>query len=841
MHSNKVFLALYEISMSIGNSMDLDAMLKEAVTVMLGRLNCSSAAIFQENSGSYKLLYSKPKVIIKNELYSRASRRLESSFSQVGYGMLVEEIEGRYYYLFELKNFGYLILTRSNSPFEKLLLNAMSKINLKLVSAIRACQDNRNLHKSREQLAEAQSIAHLGSWSMTLSPLKIMWDDELFRIFGAEPGSFEPTYNKILQYIPKREYSRLRKAFIEVLNRNSIDFEGTFEFCGETGECGYIQLKIRPVFDANGSLVKMVGTLLDITKQQKLEQRIRQESSLMKSIINTVPVRIFWKDSNLRFLGCNKLFVEDASLNDERDLIGKSDLDMVWKDEAEGYRANDRTIMASGKPMLNYEESQTQDNGRRIWVSSSKTPLKDGEGRIIGLVGAYMDITSIKESERKLKSHRDELQYRAYHDALTDLPNRLLFLDRLEQAINNARRSESNIAVLFVDLDRFKEINDSLGHAFGDKVIQVVAARLKKQMRDTDTIARFGGDEFVMIFNNIEDPVVVADVTSKIIESMADPLRINDRLIYITLSIGISIYPEDAENPESLLKNADAAMYQAKGDGRNTYQFYTRDMTEKAFERLMLESGLREGIKNDEFFLCYQPQFDGETGRITGIESLLRWDHPTMGVTGPNKFIHIMEETGLIVQVGRWVLLQAMTQIQAWYDAGLNPGTLAVNISLKQLNENDFLGQVKEMLEATRCQPEWLVFEVTEGLFMKNPEHTSELLKELSDLGIGIAIDDFGTGYSSLAYLKRLPIDKLKIDRSFVMDIPTDEDDVAIVKAIIALAQTLGLSLVAEGVETEEQKEFLIANGCKNIQGFLYSRPITVDKMDAMLKQDIPG
>jgi len=371
----------------------------------------------------------------------------------------------------------------------------------------------------------------------------------------------------------------VRKAFIEVLHRKSVDFEDTFEFCGETGECGYIQLKIRPVFDANGYLVKMVGTLLDITKQRQLEQRIRQESSLIKSIINTVPVRIFWKDSSLRFMGCNKLFVDDAGLKEERDLIGKSDLDMVWKNEAEEYRANDRTIMDSGKPMLNYEEGQTQDNGNRIWVSSSKAPLKDGKGRIIGVIGAYMDITSIKESERKLKSHRDELQYRAYHDVLTDLPNRLLFLDRLEQSINSARRSEQNIAVLFIDLDRFKEINDSLGHAFGDKVIQAVATRLKEHMRDTNTIARFGGDEFVMILTNIEDPVVVADVTRKMIDSMADPLRINGRLIYITLSIGISIYPDDAESPESLLKNADAAMYQAKGDGRNTYQFYTRDMT----------------------------------------------------------------------------------------------------------------------------------------------------------------------------------------------------------------------------------------------------------------------
>ncbi len=577
MHNNSTFLALYEISMSIGNSLDLDRMLKEAVTVMLSRLNCSSAAIYQKKGTGYRLLYAKPKVVIKNEIYSGLSLHLEASFAKEGRRMLMEEYNDRYYYLFELKNFGYLILTRSSSPFDEFILNSLSKINLKLVNAIRACNDNRKLQESRESLAEAQHIAHLGSWSMTLSPLKIMWDDEVFRILGVKPGSFEPGIKKVLQYLPKRQYSSDRKQLIDLLRGNHVDFEGVFEFRSETIESGFVQIKSRPVYNSKGTLVKVVGTMLDITKQHQLEQRIRQESNLIKSIINTVPVRIFWKDTQLRFMGCNKLFAEDAGFKSEREIIGKTDLNMVWKDLADHYRANDLEVMTSGKPRMHQEEIQFQHNGRKAWVSKSKLPLIDGDGTTYGVLGSYLDITRIKESETKLKSHRDALQFQANHDVLTNLPNRMLFLDRLELAINNAQRSGKKVAVLFIDLDKFKQINDTLGHAVGDEVIREVASRLSRHVRDSDTLARFGGDEFVMLFNNLDDPAAVETMIQKMIESMAEPARINDNLLKITLSIGVCIYPDDADSSESLLKHADVAMYQAKRDGRDTYQFYTDD------------------------------------------------------------------------------------------------------------------------------------------------------------------------------------------------------------------------------------------------------------------------
>jgi diguanylate cyclase (GGDEF)-like protein/PAS domain S-box-containing protein len=581
MHKNSTFLALYEISMSIGNSLDLDRMLKEAVTVMLSRLNCSSAAIYQKKEDGYRLFYAKPKVVIKNETYRGMSLHLEARFAREGRRMLMEEYKDRYYYLFELKNFGYLILTKSCTPFDEFLLNSMPKINLKLVNAIRACKDNRKLQESRESLAEAQRIAHLGSWSMTLSPLRIMWDEEVFRILGTEPGSFVPAgVKKVLQYLPKRQYSSDRKQLIDLLRGNNVDFEGVFEFRSETVEKGYVQIKSRPVYDSKGTLVRVVGTMLDITKQHQLEQRIRQESTLIKSIINTVPVRIFWKDTQLRFMGCNKLFAEDAGFKNEQEIIGKTDLNMIWKDLADHYRAKDLEVMTSGKPRMHQEEIQFQHNGRKAWVSKSKLPLIGGDGTTYGVLGAYLDITRIKESESKLKSHRDALQFQANHDVLTNLPNRMLFQDRLELAINNARRTGKKVAVLFIDLDKFKQINDTLGHAVGDEVIREVASRLSRHVRDSDTLARFGGDEFVMLFNNIDDPAAVESMTRKMIESMAEPAHINDNLLKMTLSIGISIYPNDADSLESLLKNADVAMYQAKRDGRDTYQFYSNEDVE---------------------------------------------------------------------------------------------------------------------------------------------------------------------------------------------------------------------------------------------------------------------
>ncbi|RRS29832.1 MAG: diguanylate cyclase [Epsilonproteobacteria bacterium (ex Lamellibrachia satsuma)] len=563
---------------------------------------------------------------------------------------------------------------------------------------------------------------------------------------------------------------------------------------------------------------------------------MRKESNLLKTIINTIPIRIFWKDLELRYLGCNKLFAQDANRQDERYLIGKDDYVMPWKNEADLYRAMDKSVIDTGIAKLNVEEPLTDKNGRQRWVSTSKVPLIDGYGKIFGVLGSYMDITSKKENEKKLKLQRDALEYQAYHDALTGLPNRILFLDRLDQYIHKAHRNKSKVAVLFVDMDRFKEINDSLGHTCGDKAIKEVAKRLESRLRETDTIARFGGDEFIMICNDINDPIMVVEIVQKIMKSMDDPIIINGHRIYVTLSIGISIYPEDTDTAADLLKNADAAMYKAKYDGRNTYRFYTEDMTQKAFERIALESSLRKAIKDKNFMLYFQPQIDGKSNEITGIETLIRWKDESKGFVSPAKFIPLAEEAGLIIPLGKWILKSGIEQIVKWYAEGLHPGRLAINLSMLQLQKDDFISMLEIMLEETGCQPQWLEIEVTEGQVMRNPEQTILTLQKISQLGINISIDDFGTGYSSLSYLKRLPVNTLKIDRSFVKDIPDNEEAVAIAKAIIALAESLNLHVIAEGVETEEQKVFLVNNGCNNIQGYLYAKAMPADEMEKMLR-----
>jgi len=839
MDKNPILWALYEISMSIGNTLELNEMLNESVRMILSRLNCSSAAIYQKRDGKSELLYAKPKVLIKNEAYMSIVQELEEKFynSNSPGSVLIEKFDDRYYYLFELKNCGYLVLTKSNHSLDDLILNSLQQINLKLVNAIQACMDNAKLRESRARLANAQSIAHLGSWMTSFPSIRPHWDDEIFRIFGEEPQSFTPTYKYLMQHLTKKSQRKLRKATYLVMTKKKSYYEGVFEIIKKDGSVGFVQVQSKVIVDPKGQTTTLVGTTFDITKQKQLEDQIRKESALLKSIINTIPIRIFWKDLESRYLGGNNLFAEDANLQDESQLIGKDDYDLPWKNEADLYRALDKSVMDTGIAKLNVEEPLTDKDGIQRWISTSKVPLIDGYGKIFGTLGTYLDITRKKENEKNLKLQRDALEHQAYHDTLTGLPNRLLFLDRLDQYIHKAHRSKNKVAVLFLDIDRFKEINDSLGHVYGDEVIKEVALRIESQIRETDTLARFGGDEFIMIFNDMHNPITIVDIVQKVMRSMDDPISIEGHSVYVTLSIGVSIYPDDADTADDLLKNADAAMYKAKNDGRNTYSFYTEDMTEKAFERIALESSLRQAIKDENFILYFQPKIDGESDKIMGMEALIRWEDGSKGFIPPDKFIPIAEETGLIIPLGKWILKRGMQQIVKWYSEGLHPGSLAINLSMGQLQKHDFISMLKMMLKETMCQPQWLEIELTESQVMKNPEQTILTLQEISRLGIKISIDDFGTGYSSLSYLKRLPIDTLKIDRSFVKDIPGDEDDIAIVKAVIALARSLNLDVIAEGVETQEQKVFLVKNGCKNIQGYLYAKPMPADEMEKILRE----
>ncbi len=404
-------------------------------------------------------------------------------------------------------------------------------------------------------------------------------------------------------------------------------------------------------------------------------------------------------------------------------------------------------------------------------------------------------------------------------------------------AIERAARSKDQVALLFIDLDNFKNVNDSLGHPVGDELLLKVASRLRSLSRKDDTVARISGDEFVIILENIHDAQDTVVMAQKLINAFQEPLVVQGHELHITLSIGISIYPRDGDDVQTLVRNADAALYRAKAEGRNDFYYYTEELTASAVERLRIESALRNAVKNQELVLYYQPQISLDTGLIVGVEALIRWQHPELGLLMPNRFINLAEDTGLIVAVGEWVLTTACGQMRAWQQSGYDFGRVAVNVSGLQLQRGDFQKIVNDVLLLTHLDPQSLELEITENFIMNKPEKAIAILDNLKSLGIQIAIDDFGSGYSSLSYLKRLPVDKLKIDSSFVCDIPNNADDEAIARAVVSLAKNLQLKVIAEGVETREQREFLSDQDCDEAQGYLFSKPLPPGELINLVDQ----
>ena len=460
------------------------------------------------------------------------------------------------------------------------------------------------------------------------------------------------------------------------------------------------------------------------------------------------------------------------------------------------------------------------------WLSVKA--VYDGDGRLSTYVSVFADITDIKNSERKLWQL-------AHHDALSNLPNRLLLNARLDHAMQRAHRTSTKLALLFIDLDRFKNINDSMGHQVGDELLRDVSQRLQSAVHEDDTVARLGGDEFVVLLEDIPDANVSRRIANRIIERLSDPVTVRGKSLVVTASIGISLYPEDGQDSETLLKNADAAMYQAKNLGRNRLAYYAPGLTHEIQQRLELEQELRDGIWRKEFTLHYQPQFASSDGRLVAVEALLRWNHPQRGMVPPNEFIPIAEETGLIGELGCWVTETACNQAMQWRAEGSPMFTLAVNLSPYQLR-GECTETLMAILERTGFDAEWFEFEVTESLLIEEGGFALQQLTEMRErLGMKIAMDDFGTGHSSLGQLKCLPIGKLKIDRSFISDLPGDANDAAIVKAVILMAHTLGLEVVAEGVETREQHRFLCQSGCDHLQGFLYGKPMPAEEISRLL------
>jgi len=449
--------------------------------------------------------------------------------------------------------------------------------------------------------------------------------------------------------------------------------------------------------------------------------------------------------------------------------------------------------------------------------------LKTGGGDAMGYIGTFFDIST-------LKKHHEKLEFMAHYDMLTNLPNRTLMYDRLKQALTLAKRHEYSVAVMLLDLDRFKDINDSMGHHVGDQLLVEVADRLEGCVRESDTVARMGGDEFLVILPEVGEATNVAHMAKKFLDSISRPLVLEGQEVYISSSIGITMFPMDGRDLNTLIKNADTAMYHAKAQGKNNFKFFTEDINKSTLERFKLESNFRRALEKLEFQLNYQPKVDLRTGEICGMEALLRWYHPEQGNVNPSLFIPLAEETGLVVQLGEWAIREACRQNREWQAMGMPPLRVSVNLSARHFHRKELTGMIADILDEVGMDPEYLMLEITENTMIENIEETISTLKRLREMGVGVSVDDFGTGYSSLNYLNQFSVDELKIDQSFVRDLRRDSDSKTVINAIIVLAHNLNLRVVAEGVEEMEQLEFLRQSGCDEVQGYHLSVPLSAEE-----------
>lgn len=565
-----------------------------------------------------------------------------------------------------------------------------------------------------------------------------------------------------------------------------------------------------------------------IAELKRAEEELKESLSLQRAALESTVDGILVVNKNRKIATYNQKFVQMWRI--PADII-------ALKDDKEALSfvvyqlKNPESFLAKVGEMYAQPEAESCDvlefKDGRIFERYSQ-PQRLGK-EIVGRVWSFRDITERRMAE-------ETIRYQALHDLLTDLPNRILFNERLSGALVNAKSNQGTIAVMFLDLDRFKTINDTLSHACGDQLLQMVAERLTSSLWQHDTVARWGGDEFTLLLPQISCAEDAARIAQVILDTLKQPFNIEGHQLHISSSIGISLYPHDGEDGETLLRNADAALHRAKEQGRNNYQFYTAAMNSHASELLMLENELHQALERGEFVVYYQPQINTNTGKIAQMEALLRWQHPEFGLVSPAKFIPLAEENGLIIPIGEWVLRTACTQIKAWQDAGLPPLCVAVNLSARQFQQPNLVEMVARALQETGLENHFLELEITESVAMQNVDFSRSILQELHNMGVSISMDDFGTGYSSLSYLKKFPLDKLKIDQSFVRELATDPNDGAIIAAIAALGKVLNLTMVAEGVETEEQRDFLRSLECEYMQGYLFSKPLSPQDATELLE-----
>lgn len=675
--------------------------------------------------------------------------------------------------------------------------------------------------KLQSGLMQAQALAHIGHWELDLTKNTLFWSDEVYRIFGLKPQEFSATYEAFLKHVHPEDVEMVNDIYMSSLKEKHGYYVEHRIVC-KNGEVRFVEERCEHEFDKDGNPIKSIGTVHDITRRKNAENELVLASAVFEKMNDGVLIT----DASQQIIAINSAYSEISGYGIE-EVRGKTPntFSSGWHDK--NFYQNLWSEL-NEKGHWNGEIIDRRKNGELYTAELNIIALHNKENRLTNYISIVNDISEKKKKESLIHNL-------AYFDALTNLPNRVLFQERVTNKIPSLHRNAKKMALFFIDMDNFKNINDTFGHFTGDKFLIEVAKAIRATIREEDTLARLGGDEFTVIIEDAESVLDIAVVAEKIVERFMAPIIINGKEFYTGASIGISIYPDDGTTYEELVKAADTAMYQVKESGKNSYQFFTQSMNEKITERSLIENDLRSAINKNELFLEYQPKVNTQTKKVYGMEALIRWNHPDVGLIRPDKFIGISEETGQIAQIGLWVAKQAISDAKALYDEGSRL-VISINISSKQLNNDSFIDDICAIADEVGLDKSYIELEITESHVMKNVNKALSILNALNNKGFKLSIDDFGTGYSSLSYLKKLPAKTIKIDRSFVLDIDKDEDDRSIVAAIIAMARSLGKDVVAEGSETKEHIDALKFLHCNQVQGYYFSKPLRIEKFREFIR-----